>query len=595
MSSGEHGGSDAHGEALPPGTLLLEFEIQRVLGQGGFGITYLAKDTKLGREVVIKENLPVDFAFRDTSTRRVMPRSSSGGDSSDFEWALKNFEREAETLASLNHPGIVPVLRSFEANGTAYFTMPFIGGTAFEEQVSNRQKSGRRFTEEELGGFLWRMLNSLEHLHERSIYHRDINPRNILISPDGEPILIDFGAARQQLGERSMTVLESPGYTPFEQLQSRGAMGPWVDLYALGGTLYKAITGRTPMKSADRILEDFMEPLAARSDLQALYGIRLLRGIDRAMAVKVKDRFQSAGEWREAIWGNGKGGRSSTDIEVSRIQAAALEGGWRDGEEGYYTAVNGARSGPYRVDTIQKMVAEGSLSKSDHCWRGGMDQWVTIGEMIGNRGASAGRKPPAIPRNPGRVDGSIPIEDDLGGRILFFSVPKSRLVLMSIFSLGVYQIYWMYRNWKHIQVREGLDISPFGRALLGVFYICPLLSKIKEEPVVGEFLKKGSVTGYVAQDLAVGWIVMSIVGAFLSFGPVPIAWGFLGIGIWFASVLCLLPAQGLINAVNFIRAGGRPVSHPWSLGQFLCLLGVPAAVIAAMLLGIFVESFLGYY
>ena len=112
-------------QALPPSTEIEEFRIERVLGAGGFGITYLAADTSLGRQVVIKENLPSQFAFRDTKSGTVKPRNTSGGDADDYEWSMQNFIREAETLASLDHPGIVKVLRKFTANGTAYFVMPY--------------------------------------------------------------------------------------------------------------------------------------------------------------------------------------------------------------------------------------------------------------------------------------------------------------------------------------------------------------------------------------------------------------------------------------------------------------------------------------
>ena len=173
------------GQALPPGSRLEEFKVESVLGRGGFGITYLARDTSLNRRVVIKENLPAMFAFRDTSSGTVRPQSEGGEDAENFSWSLQNFLREADTLASLDHPGIVKVLRKFEANGTAYFVMPFEEGTALDAQVSNRKNSGQHFTEEELRGLLWYMLGALEHLHERGIYHRDIKPGNILITHEG--------------------------------------------------------------------------------------------------------------------------------------------------------------------------------------------------------------------------------------------------------------------------------------------------------------------------------------------------------------------------------------------------------------------------
>ena len=288
-------------QSLPPGTRLQEFVIERVLGSGGFGITYLARDGRLGRQVVIKENLPAQFCWRDTSSLTVQPRHSSGEDTDNFQYSLESFEKEAATLASLDHPGIVKVLRSFEANGTAYFVMPFVEGVTFDEVLREREAQHRPFTEAELVALLDKVLAALDYLHERGIYHRDIKPGNLLITASGDPVLIDFGAARQRLSERSLTVIESPGYTPFEQMQSRGKVGPWSDLYALGGTLCKAITGETPPKAADRIMEDEVVPLAQRTELVSRCSQRLLESIDRAMRPKLSERPQSAEEWVKSL------------------------------------------------------------------------------------------------------------------------------------------------------------------------------------------------------------------------------------------------------------------------------------------------------
>jgi formylglycine-generating enzyme required for sulfatase activity/serine/threonine protein kinase len=292
------------GKELPPGTRLEEFLIERVLGVGGFGITYLARDVSLNRPVVIKENLPGQFAHRDTSSLVVKP-GMGREDQENFRWAMENFSKEAALLASLRHPGIVSILRSFEAFGTAYFVMPFVEGVPFDELIAERKAQGKPFSEEELRGLLERTLSALGYLHERGIYHRDIKPGNILITNEGDPVLIDFGSARQNIGERSMTVIESPGYTPFEQLQSRGNIGPWSDLYALAGTLVKAITGHAPPKANDRAFDDPFVPLAKRSELEGAYSHSFLRSVDRALAMKPAERWQEAEEWLAALRGEG--------------------------------------------------------------------------------------------------------------------------------------------------------------------------------------------------------------------------------------------------------------------------------------------------
>ena len=236
-------------------------------------------------------------------TGTVRPRHTSGGDADDFAWSMKNFLREAETLASLDHPGIVRVLRKFEANGTAYFIMPFVEGVAFDSLIDSNKAKDQSFDEEGLHGLLTRMLDTLGYLHDRGVYHRDIKPANILITSEGIPVLIDFGSARQRLSDRSMTVVESAGYTPFEQLQSRGNVGPWSDLYALGGTLAKAITGEAPPKAMDRMRRDPMVPLALRGDLAAQFSTTFLASIDTALSVEETERWQNAGEWQDALRG----------------------------------------------------------------------------------------------------------------------------------------------------------------------------------------------------------------------------------------------------------------------------------------------------
>ena len=301
-------------QALPAGTRLEEFVIERVLGAGGFGITYLAMDTHLGRKVVIKENLPAQFCFRDSSSMSVSPRHTHGDDADNFLWSLENFSKEASMLASLDHPGIVKVLRSFHALGTAYFVMPYVEGVALDELAKQRQ--GKPFTEAELRGLLERVLSALGYLHDRGIYHRDIKPGNILITSEGNSVLIDFGSARQRLSERSMTVVESAGYTPFEQLQSRGNVGPWSDLYALGGTLCKALTGEAPPKVNDRIRKDPHVPLAQRPDVISLYSKALLSSIDKALAVNEDERWQSAPEWKDVLRLEWNSGSESASLAV---------------------------------------------------------------------------------------------------------------------------------------------------------------------------------------------------------------------------------------------------------------------------------------
>lgn len=288
-------------QALPSGTRLEEFVIERVLGAGGFGITYLAKDTSLGRKVVIKENLPAHCAFRDSASGTVKARALNAESISDFEWAIANFSREASTLAGLDHPNIAKVYRLFECNQTAYFVMPYVEGMALDAVVEKRAAESRPFRREEILAIFRPMLDALTYLHGRQVFHRDIKPGNIILIENGMPVLIDFGAARHQLGEHSATVIESPGYTPFEQLTSSAELGPTSDLYSLAATFYRLITFERPPRSADRMLKDEIQILAHNPDLLKHYDYTLLEVLDRALALHPKSRPKSAQEMLSAL------------------------------------------------------------------------------------------------------------------------------------------------------------------------------------------------------------------------------------------------------------------------------------------------------
>jgi len=292
----------AYPDALPPQSRLHWFVIERVLGQGGFGITYLARDTNLDQRVAIKEYLPIEFATR-------MPDATIRSRTEDlrdrYRWGLERFIQEARTLARFDHPSIVRVQSVFEFNNTAYMVM------RFEDGINLAALLDRRGTlpEDELLRILLPILDGLELVHNAGFIHRDIKPDNIHVGDDGRPVLLDFGSARQALGNaHTLTILVAPGYAPFEQYYSdSGNQGPWTDIYGLGATCYRAIAGRSPLDAISRskgILGSTQDVLVPATVIGAgRYSGRLLAAIDHALEFAEKDRPQAIADWRQELVG----------------------------------------------------------------------------------------------------------------------------------------------------------------------------------------------------------------------------------------------------------------------------------------------------
>ena len=281
--------------ALPRGHRLQEYELVRVLGVGGFGMTYLGFDHNLDKAVAIKEYLPSDIATR-TTDGSVAPQASEFR--GDFQWGLERFLDEARTLARFDHRHIIKVYRFFEAHGTAYIVMEYAEG----ETLSAYLERKGTLSEAELKALLYPLLDGLEVVHKADFLHRDIKPGNIVIrAEDGSPVLLDFGAARQAIGakSRSVTSIVTPGYAPIEQYSSRGHQGAWTDIYALGGVCYRALTGQVPDDATDRVRHDPLVPVSQRCAGQASQAF--LSAIDVALLVDEGDRPQSIAAWRAAL------------------------------------------------------------------------------------------------------------------------------------------------------------------------------------------------------------------------------------------------------------------------------------------------------
>ena len=249
--------------ALDQGTLLDDqFRIGRVLGIGGFGITYLAFDEVLEMGVAVKEYLPSDMAARKTGSHTVQPLSTTGAemDEADFENGLERFLQEARTLARFErHPNIVRVRTFFQENGTAYLVMNFYRGRTLAEYLA---LNNGFIPEEEVLLIMQQVFDGLAVVHEADVLHRDIDPSNVYLANDGTVVLLDFGAARAAMGERThnKSAVMKRGYAPYEQYRTEGTQGPWTDVYACAATLYRCLTGYKPPEAAGRLLDDELVP-----------------------------------------------------------------------------------------------------------------------------------------------------------------------------------------------------------------------------------------------------------------------------------------------------------------------------------------------
>jgi serine/threonine protein kinase len=281
-----------HDQALPVGTRLGDYRLEALIGHGGFGITYRAFDTQLAKFVAIKEYMPVEFATRRVDGQ-VAPRGSRYAD--DFTWGRERFLDEARALARFRHVHIVPVLRYFEANGTAYTVMEFEDGPSVAQLL---RQPGRRLQPEEIRRLAEGMLSGLGAVHAQGFLHRDIKPSNVIVRRDGVPILIDFGAARQAMGgrTRTLTSILTPQYAPIEQYAMDGKQGPWTDIYATAAVLHHAVSGFAPPEAVSRVGTDPYRPLVATHADR--FDSSMLSAIDRGLAFAPEQRPQSIAEWR---------------------------------------------------------------------------------------------------------------------------------------------------------------------------------------------------------------------------------------------------------------------------------------------------------
>jgi len=288
-----------HANCLAVGTRVAEFEIVGLIGEGGFGIVYLARDTSLDRVVALKEFMPAAFAGRIDGVR-VAVRAANH--TATFDAGLKSFINEAKMLAKFAHPALVEVFRFWEGNGTAYMAMRLYRGQTLRQEIN---KGTTRFTEESIAQIMGPIFDALEMLHREQVFHRDIAPDNIMLA-EGRSVLLDFGSARKIIGDatQALTTVLKPGYAPIEQYSDDGTMkqGAWTDVYALGGVLYHMAAGKAPLQAVSRMLTD---PLQSINEVTSnAFPPLFSDAVRKAMSVRVEDRFQTVTEFRQALGWN---------------------------------------------------------------------------------------------------------------------------------------------------------------------------------------------------------------------------------------------------------------------------------------------------
>lgn len=311
--------------ALPTGTRLHEFEILGVIGEGGFGIVYLAQDHVLGRRVALKEYLPASMALRPATSTEVRLRATRHADT--FALGLRSFVNEARLLAQFDHPALLKVYRFWEAHGTAYMAMPYYAGRTL--RAAYGEGATARPDEAWLRRLLGPLMDALETMHAARCYHRDVAPDNILLQAGDHPVLLDFGAARRVVGDatQDLTVILKSGYAPIEQYaQTPGVeQGPWTDVYALAAVLHFLLLGQPPPPAVARVVQDSARPLAETA--AGLASPAFLQGIDRCLALWPADRPASMAAMREVLGlGMNPAARETGRVGMTAVEAAPMDG-----------------------------------------------------------------------------------------------------------------------------------------------------------------------------------------------------------------------------------------------------------------------------
>ena len=298
--------------------LIGRYTIEGVLGQGGFGITYLGIDELHEKKVAIKEFFPQGIVTRNIEYEDTVTVTFVG-EKANYEKGKERFLKEARTMAKFSKDeGIVKALDFFEINNTAYIVMEYLEGITLKRYLRENQ----RIAPEDLIELLVPLIESLDEIHSQGMIHRDISPDNIMVLPDGRIKLMDFGAARDytEFGEKSLSIVLKPGYAPPEQYQTHGVQGPWTDIYALCATMYKCITGENPPDAIERVMDDSLKKI---SEFGIVIPPQEEAAIIKGMSVSAKDRYQDIKDFCEDLYG----GYEETSVPENKESEIKIETG----------------------------------------------------------------------------------------------------------------------------------------------------------------------------------------------------------------------------------------------------------------------------
>lgn len=401
-------GSVPDATVLPAGYRINEYEIEKPLGGGGFGITYLARDSNLNLPVAIKEYFPNDLATRGPN-HTVVVRQTASEQSDTYTWGLERFLDEARALATFRHPNIVRVLRYFRDNGTAYIVMEYESGLPLKRWVPQNAP----LTQQSVLQIVYPLLDGLEQVHKSGFLHRDIKPDNIYVRADGSPVLLDFGSARRVSTNKELTNIVSPGFAPFEQYHSHGNQGPWTDIYSIGAVMYWMVTGKKPMESASRVKTDSMMPVSSLAE-SAVFGGPLLEAIEWAMKSDEAKRPQSVAEFRTAIFGGAERmpGDATRSVLAPSDRTAIATAGHAPSVPGSPTAPSGSSQRRNLLGTILFLDLVGYSIKS-------VDNQVALKKLFNELIGKALRGVPEESR--------IAIDTGDGAAICFMGDPEEAL------------------------------------------------------------------------------------------------------------------------------------------------------------------------